>query len=69
VWDSSGDHSLSQLWMRDAPPRPLDFCSLAALADVFFPRVWLRRARQVPAGHGVDYRVLPCRPGGPGRHR
>ena len=50
VWDSSGDHSLSQLWMRDAPPRPLDFCSLAALADVFFPRVWLRRARQVPVG-------------------
>ncbi len=50
VWDGSGDHSVSQLWMRDAPPRPLDFCSLTALADVFFPRVWLRRARQVPAG-------------------
>ena len=49
-WDGSGDHSLTQLWMRDAPPRPLDFVSLAALADVFFPRVWLRRARQVPAG-------------------
>ncbi len=50
VWDGSGDHSLSQLWMRDAPPRPLDFCSLASMADIFFPRVWLRRARQVPAG-------------------
>ena len=50
TWDGSGDHSLTQLWMRDAPPRPLDFCALAALADVFFPRVWLRRARQVPAG-------------------
>ncbi|MBX3632856.1 MAG: thioesterase family protein [Simplicispira sp.] len=49
-WDGSGDHSLSQLWMRDDPPRPLDFCSLAALADIFFPRIWLRRARQVPAG-------------------
>jgi hypothetical protein len=36
--------------MRDAPPRPLDFCALAALADVFFPRVWLRRAHRVPAG-------------------
>ena len=23
---------------------------LAAMADIFFPRVWLRRARQVPAG-------------------
>ncbi|MFT4240930.1 MAG: thioesterase family protein [Acidovorax sp.] len=50
AWDGSGDHSLSQLWMRDAPPRPLDFCALAALADLFFPRVWLRRARHVPAG-------------------
>ncbi len=50
VWDGSSDESVSQLWMRDAPPRPLDFCSLAALADVFFPRVWLRRAHRVPAG-------------------
>jgi hypothetical protein len=49
-WDGSGDHSLTQLWMRDAPARPLDFCALAALADVFFPRVWLRRAHHVPAG-------------------
>ncbi|MGD9775246.1 acyl-CoA thioesterase [Diaphorobacter sp.] len=49
-WDDSGDTSLSQLWMRDAPARALDFCALAALADLFFPRVWLRRARQVPAG-------------------
>jgi len=50
AWDGSGDSSLSQLWMRDAPVRPLDFCALAAMADIFFPRVWLRRARQVPAG-------------------
>lgn len=50
TWDGSGDHSVTQLWMRDTPPRPLDFCALAALADVFFPRVWLRRARHVPAG-------------------
>lgn len=49
-WDDSGEDSLSQLWMRDAPARPLDFCALAAMADIFFPRVWLRRARQVPAG-------------------
>ena len=49
-WDGSGDHSQTQLWMRDHPPRPLDFCSLAAMSDIFFPRVWLRRARQVPAG-------------------
>ena len=36
--------------MRDDPPRPLDFCSLAALADVFYPRVWRRRAKLTPAG-------------------
>lgn len=50
VWDGSGTHSLSRLWVRDDPPRPLDFPSLAALADVFFPRVWLRRATRVPVG-------------------
>jgi acyl-CoA thioesterase len=50
AWDGSGGDSHTQLWMRDAPPRPIDFCALAALADVFFPRVWLRRARHVPAG-------------------
>ena len=49
-WEGQGDSSLTQLWMRDDPPRPLDFCALAALADVFFPRVWLRRALRVPAG-------------------
>jgi len=51
VWDGRmHDHSTSQLWMRDAPPRPLDFCALLALSDIFFPRVWLRRATRVPAG-------------------
>lgn len=49
-WDGAGDSSLSQLWLRDAPARTLDFCALTAMADVFFPRVWLRRARHVPAG-------------------
>src|SRR5690606_2304208 len=37
-WDGSGSHSLSRLWMRDTPARAIDLCSLAALADVFFPR-------------------------------
>lgn len=50
VWDDSGKESISQLWVRDNPGRPLDFISLTAIADVFFPRVWLRRARRVPAG-------------------
>ncbi len=50
-WDGrEHDHSHSQLWMRDQPPRPLDFCSLLALSDIFYPRVWLRRATRVPAG-------------------
>ena len=50
VWDASGHSSLSQLWVRDNPPRPLDFASLAALADIFFPRVFIRRATFVPIG-------------------
>lgn len=49
-WDGSEADSLSRLWMRDDPPRPLDFLSLTALADAFFPRVWRRRARLTPAG-------------------
>lgn len=42
--------SLSQLWVRDDPVRTLDFPALAAMADVFFPRIWLRRAVMVPVG-------------------
>jgi acyl-CoA thioesterase len=50
-WEGQGvAESLSRLWVRDDPPRPLDFCSLTALCDVFFPRIWLRRARQTPLG-------------------
>ena len=50
TWDGTGSDSRSRLWMRDALPRALDQCGLAALADVFFPRIWLRRATRVPAG-------------------
>ena len=50
VWDGSGDSSLTQLWVRDQPPRPLDFTSLTALSDVFFPRLFVRRATAVPVG-------------------
>ena len=49
-WNGAEADSVSQLWMRDDPPRPLDFCSLAALADVFYPRVWRRRALMTPVG-------------------
>ncbi len=51
AWDGT-DHGVSRtcLWVRDNPPRPLDFAALTALADVFFPRVWLRRTTFVPIG-------------------
>jgi acyl-CoA thioesterase len=51
AWDG-GDrgHSCTRLWVRDQPPRPLDFASLTALADVFTPRIWHRRATFVPLG-------------------
>jgi acyl-CoA thioesterase len=48
--DGSGEDSLSRLWLRDNPARPLDFAALSAMADAFYPRIWLRRARLVPAG-------------------
>lgn len=40
----------SRLWLRDEPPRPLDFAALAALCDAFFPRIFLRRRSRVPIG-------------------
>ncbi|MBI5279796.1 MAG: thioesterase family protein [Burkholderiales bacterium] len=43
-------HSRTRLWLRDAPERPVDFVSLTAMADNFFPRLWLRRATQVALG-------------------
>jgi acyl-CoA thioesterase len=49
-WDDRLSHSETRIWLRDAQPRPLDFASLAAMSDMFYPRVWLRRAKHVPAG-------------------
>lgn len=43
-------HSASRLWVRDAPPRALDFAALTALADSFFPRVFVRRRRFAQIG-------------------
>ncbi len=45
-----GEDSVTTLWLRDHPPRPLDFCSLAALSDAFFPRIFVRRQRMAPIG-------------------
>jgi len=51
AWDGAeGKDSRTRLWVRDNPPRPLDFASLTALSDVFFPRIWHRRAKPVPIG-------------------
>jgi len=50
-WDGSDlGHSRTRLWMRDGALRPLDYPSLAAIADLFFPRLWSRRATLVPLG-------------------
>ncbi|MCH2242918.1 MAG: thioesterase family protein [Aquabacterium sp.] len=43
-------HARSRLWLRDEPPRPLDFPALTALCDAFFPRIYLRRRALVPIG-------------------
>lgn len=47
--DPAGE-SATVLWARDDPPRPLDPCSLLALSDAFFPRVFLRTGALAPAG-------------------
>lgn len=43
-------HSLSRLWIRDEPPRALDFPALAAICDAFFPRIFIRRRKPAPIG-------------------
>ncbi len=51
TWNGAdANHSRTQLWVRDNPPRPLDFASLTAMCDVFFPRIWLRRSTFTPLG-------------------
>jgi hypothetical protein len=35
-------------WLRDAPPRPLDWCALAALCDTFLPRIFFRQKVLAP---------------------
>jgi acyl-coenzyme A thioesterase PaaI-like protein len=42
--------SVSQVWVRDEPPRALDFIALAALCDSFFPRIFVRRRKIAPIG-------------------
>ncbi|MFC7516002.1 acyl-CoA thioesterase [Herbaspirillum sp. GCM10030257] len=48
--DTGNHSSQSRLWIRDQPPRPLDFLSLSAICDAFFPRIFVRRPKWVPIG-------------------
>lgn len=51
VWAGQGDEqSVTRMWVREDPLRALDFASLTGMADIFFPRIWLRRATQTPIG-------------------
>lgn len=47
--DQPSPSSTTTLWVRDAAGRAIDFPALAAQCDVFYPRVFLRRGRVVPA--------------------
>lgn len=48
--DGPTDSSVTTLWVRDDPARPLDFTALVALCDCFFPRSFLRLGRFMAAG-------------------
>ncbi len=50
VWDGTEGDTLTQMWVRDVQERLIDFASLTAMADSFFPRVFLRRKTFVPIG-------------------
>ncbi|VEG55838.1 acyl-CoA thioesterase [Mycolicibacterium aurum] len=42
--------STTTMWARDRLTRGLDFASLTAMSDIFYPRVFLRRGAPSPAG-------------------
>lgn len=42
--------SVTTLWARDRGGRALDFPSLTAMSDIFYPRVFLRKGAMGPAG-------------------
>lgn len=48
--DGESASSQTTLWVRDNPPRPWDFASLTAVCDIFYPRIFLRLGRPLPAG-------------------
>ena len=42
--------STTTLWVRDKAGRPVDYPALAAVCDIFYPRVFLRRGGFIPSG-------------------
>ena len=44
------EHRMPEVPAPEDLPRVLDHAALAALCDVFFPRIWRRRATPVPVG-------------------
>ena len=42
--------AVTEFWIQDDPPRPLDFLSLTAICDSFVPRIFVRRMGRFPAG-------------------
>ena len=42
--------AITEFWIQDDPPRPLDFVSLTAICDSFVPRIFVRRMGRFPAG-------------------
>jgi len=44
------DSSRSVMWVREKPERLLDFQSLTAIGDSFFPRMFIRHQTPMPAG-------------------
>ena len=46
--------SVTTMWIRDDPPRPLDYVSLASICDAFFPRIYVRRPDIEPFGTTVS---------------
>ncbi len=48
--ESKAPSSESLQWTSDRPPRPLDFLSLTAMSDCFFPRLFVHQRAVVPVG-------------------
>lgn len=53
--------STSTLWVRNKAGHPVDYPALAALCDIFYPRVFLRRGGFVPSGTISLTTLLPSR--------